>query len=57
MLVIVFNSIVDSIDFRKDPDMPLMLTDPNGNNIVQFILSYVYMTQTCGFFLSNVLQQ
>ncbi len=37
MLVIVFNSIVDSIDFKKDPDMQLMLTDPNENSIVQFI--------------------
>jgi hypothetical protein len=37
VLVIVFNSIVDSIDFKKDPDMQLMLTDPNENSIVQFI--------------------
>jgi hypothetical protein len=42
VLLIAFNSIVDLIDFRTDPDMPLMLTDPNGSNIVQFILSYVY---------------
>ncbi len=42
MLVIVFNNIVDSIDFRKDPDMPLMLTDPDANTIVLFTLFYVY---------------
>ncbi len=42
MLLIAYNNIIGSIDFRTDPDMPLMLTDPYGNTIVHFILSYVY---------------